>query len=302
MLDPDWVDAHHDEFDLFHVHFGFDAVDPAVLEALIARLHAHGKPLVYTVHDLRNPHQVDPSAHDAALDVLVPGADALVTLTRGAAAEVERRWGRRPIVIAHPHVVPLERMARHSDDKAVRGRVIMHCKSLRPNLDPLPMLDLLVDQVPDRGMELVVDVHTDVMTPGNRNHHPEVVRALARAERQPGVRVHVHDYYDDDQLWDYFEAADLSVLPYRFGTHSGWLEACFDLGTRVLAPRIGHYHDQHPGVLGYRLTEQGPDGDDVIVALDQLAGAEPWRADPTWRREQRNQIASEHERLYRELV
>lgn len=297
MLDPDWVDAHADEFDLFHLHFGFDAVEPQVLQALVGRLHAHDKPIVYTVHDLRNPHQPDPAAHDAALDVLVPGADALITLTEGAADEVERRWGRRPQVIAHPHVVPLDRMAQQPP-AGPRGRVIMHCKSLRPNLDPLPMLDLLVDQVPARGLELLVDVHTDVMTPGNRNHHPEVASALTRADGRPGVSVHVHDYYDDDELWDYFAGADLSVLPYRFGTHSGWLEACYDLGTRVLAPRIGHYHDQHPGVLGYRVTDQGPDAGDVTAALDALVGAQPWRAEVSWRREQRNQIAAEHERLY----
>ena len=38
----------------------------------------------------------------------------------------------------------------------------------------------------------------------------------------------------------------MSVLPYRFGTHSGWLEACFDLGTAVIAPSCGFYRQQHP--------------------------------------------------------
>ena len=41
----------------------------------------------------------------------------------------------------------------------------------------------------------------------------------------------MHDYFTDDELWGYLQALDVSVLPYRFGTHSGWLEACHDLGT-----------------------------------------------------------------------
>ena len=41
-------------------------------------------------------------------------------------------------------------------------------------------------------------------------------------------------------------ALDVSVLPYRFGTHSGWLEACFDLGTAVVAPSCGFYAEQRP--------------------------------------------------------
>ena len=49
----------------------------------------------------------------------------------------------------------------------------------------------------------------------------------------------MHDFFPDADLWDYLEGLDVSVLPYRFGTHSGWLEACYDLGTPVLAPTAG---------------------------------------------------------------
>ena len=31
MLDPTWIEHHHNEFDVFHVHFGFDAIGPEVL-------------------------------------------------------------------------------------------------------------------------------------------------------------------------------------------------------------------------------------------------------------------------------
>ena len=68
----------------------------------------------------------------------------------------------------------------------------------------------------------------------------------------------MHDYFSDDDLWAYLASLDLSVLPYTFGTHSGWLEACRDLQTTVLAPSCGYYADQGP-ILSY--TNDGDDFD-----------------------------------------
>lgn len=62
MLDPRWVHDHHDEFDVFHIHFGFDAQEPGKLGELFAGSRRYGKPLAHTVHDLRNPHHGDTRA------------------------------------------------------------------------------------------------------------------------------------------------------------------------------------------------------------------------------------------------
>ncbi|NKV12097.1 hypothetical protein GS909_15905 [Rhodococcus hoagii] len=59
-------------FDLFHIHFGFDAVNPKTLQDIVSELRDQGKPLVYTVHDLRNPHHPDPSMHDEQLERVDP--------------------------------------------------------------------------------------------------------------------------------------------------------------------------------------------------------------------------------------
>jgi len=110
MLSPSWVLDHHDEFDVFHIQFGFDAQEASCLSELARALRSVRKPLVYTVHDLRNPHHADRRAHDAHLDVLISQSDGLITLTAGAAAEVQSRWGRRPVVLPHPHVIELDRI------------------------------------------------------------------------------------------------------------------------------------------------------------------------------------------------
>ena len=54
MLDPAWIDDA--DFDVFHLQFGFDAWEPDRLEQVVAALRRRRQPMVYTVHDLRNPH------------------------------------------------------------------------------------------------------------------------------------------------------------------------------------------------------------------------------------------------------
>jgi hypothetical protein len=76
MLDADWIAAQHDTFDVFHVHFGFDAKTPEELTAIAHALRDADVPLVVTVHDLRNPHHPTPELHDAQLTVLVEHAAA----------------------------------------------------------------------------------------------------------------------------------------------------------------------------------------------------------------------------------
>jgi len=100
MLDPTWIEQHHYEFDVFHVHFGFDAVGPEVLADVVQALKMHDKPLVYTVHDLRNPHHPDPAAHTEQQDVDVDWSRAVAHALRIATvsnldllAEVEQFEG-----------------------------------------------------------------------------------------------------------------------------------------------------------------------------------------------------------------
>src|ERR1700744_2432716 len=108
MLETGWVREHADDFDLFHVQFGFDGRHPEQLRELVELLDQLGKPLVYTGHDLRNPNHAEDGLPDEQIAVRVGAAAALVTLTDCAATRIEDRFGRRPEVIPHPHVVPLE--------------------------------------------------------------------------------------------------------------------------------------------------------------------------------------------------
>ncbi|WP_148613479.1 glycosyltransferase [Nocardioides rubriscoriae] len=307
MLDPGWVDTHGHGLDVFHLHFGFDALASRDLERIVAALRRTATPLVYTVHDLRNPHHPDRAAHDALLDVLVPAADALVTLTPGAADEIARRWGRDALVVPHPHVVPFDTMREVREARDVRAdrpfRVGLHLKSLRASMDPVAVLPTLVDTVADLpDAVLQVNAHRDVLDPAGARHDAGLARLLRGYLDAGRLELEVHDYLSDAALFSYLARLDVSVLPYRFGTHSGWLETCRDLGTTVVAPSCGYYADQGP-VLGYRLDEDGYDPATLAAAVRRAHAERPDLGTTVAdRRRQRQDVADAHDRLYRSLL
>jgi hypothetical protein len=241
MLEPGWVSDNHDRFDVFHVHFGFDAIEPRALTDVMQELKEHGKPLLYTMHDLRQPS--------------------------------------RRFVIG------------------------VHAKSLRANMDPLPLIDELtriVSALPKAILQ--IDVHDEIFDPANYWFAPQAGKALLQYDRHEHVAVRVHSYFSDDELWDYLASLTVSLLPYRFGTHSGWLEACFDLGTAVIAPSCGYYHQQRPcGV--FEFTEDSFNAESLRHAVDDAyrrweAGRPAPRASWQARWEERIELAAAHRRLY----
>ena len=116
-----------------HVHFGFETRTASDLARWASSLRRTGIGLMHTVHDLDNPHLVDQAPFHRAVEVLVDAADRLLTLTPTAATEVTARFGRRPDVVPHPHVVPLDRMLRRHTGP--RRGVYVHAATMRPNLD-----------------------------------------------------------------------------------------------------------------------------------------------------------------------
>ncbi len=301
MLDHSWIAQHHNDFDVFHIHFGFDAVGPSVMSAVVAELRKHGKPLVYTLHDLRNPHHPDPGAHEEVLDILVPAADELITLTHGAADAISRRWNRAATVIPHPHVIPPARFGPRepATDDFVVG---VHAKSVRANMDPLPVILTLLDAASDYpDVTIQINLHDEIFVPGNHWYNPDFGTAALALSRHPYASVRVHEYFDDDQLWDYLQGVSVSVLPYRFGTHSGWLEACHDLGTAVIAPSCGFYHEQRD-CLTYELTEDRFDPGSLVAALADAYENRPVPALWPDRRTERISIAEQHAALYTRVL
>lgn len=293
-LVPDGVpgaDGWARETDVVHLHFGYDHCDAATLRAWTDAVRRAGVALVVTVHDLRNPHHADPAAHDAALGVLVRAADAVLTLTPGAAAQVQARFDRAATVVPHPALAD-PRRTEHLLTEV--GLVLVPLKSLRRNVaDPVDVVAAVARGAARSGGRVRVDVHPEV------ERDPRL-QGLGDVVRQGPVEVVRHDRYADDRLEALVRRAHVTVLPYRWGTHSGWLELSRDLGTRVVAPSGGHYGDQAPDVLTYGYDEEhgldpGSLADAVALACAQPP---PPPLDPAWREEQREWLRDQHARLY----
>jgi len=295
VIDPAWVRANAAAFDCVHTHFGLTDVDLPTLRAWRDALRAAGRPHVHTVHDLANPHVADQAHHCRQLDLLVGEADGLVTLTGCAADEVEHRWGRRPAVIPHPHIVALDQVG--APRQAGRPLVVgVHLKDLRAAIHH-ELCEVLAEVVAaDDRFALRIDVYPPAI--GRRPDVGERLRRLAEV----GVDVRLRPYCADEEFDAYVREIDVSVLPYRWGTHSGWAEACLDVGTQVVAPAGTCIADQHPSIQAVDLA--APDVAHRLTAvLDRCAAAPRGGA---WTREgrtaQRQAIAAAHAELYRQVV
>jgi hypothetical protein len=310
-LDPQWIREHASTADLLHIHFGTESFSAEHLAECIAAAREVGWPVVFTVHDLEHPQLSDQAGYRAQLDVLIPAADALLTLTEGAAAEIQDRWRRTALVVPHPAVVPTAELPAEFPVTPV-VRVGMHLKDLRSNIDAVAMAGALCDAI-DRlgadGLNVTAELrlHRTVRDDGAR----EAIRSLAR--RGERVTLVEHERLDDAELYRVLGGLDVCVLPYQHGTHSGWLEMCWDLGTAVVAPRIGFYAEQHRdgSVVSFETEELGTALAAALrAAIDSPLSTRPGSTDRvlevsrrrTLRGSQLEALARAHLDLYGELI
>ena len=176
--------------------------------------------------------------------------------------------------------------------------MVIHLKSLRSNASGGlgKLVAAALEGAAAAGGRLRVDVHPEVLTP------PELEQVRVSAAREE-IQLAVHERFTDEELADYLSRAQACVLPYRFGTHSGWLELCRDLGTRVVAPTCGYFggeDGQWNDVVGFGNDETaGLDSESLAAAVKAALGApllEP--ADRAWRTGQRRGVQAMHAELY----
>ncbi|AVZ41349.1 MULTISPECIES: glycosyltransferase [unclassified Dietzia] len=288
-----------DGTDLVHVHFGYEHRSPAQVAEFVVAVRTRGMPLVVTVHDLTNPHEPDPAMHLERTGILVRGADAVITLTAGAADEIRRRWGVGSRVIPHPRLMPVgvtepHRLGRlgnagHAGPPAQderpaeppfaqpsgRRTVGVALGSLRAGVAAEGLLPRLADALPSE-TDLVVMVRSDALAGARAPGHtrPGAAHALDTLADLPDVEVRPHDLLTDDELCRALSGFDALVLPHRHGTHSGWLELCRDLGLPPVIPDVGYLIEQwgHPAA-SYDPTE--PTVDELRRALAGALNAPP---------------------------
>ena len=248
MLDAAWIARHADCFDVLQIHFGTESLSIAALSSALDALAAAGRPWVYTVHDLSNPQLADQRHHADQLDLLIGSANEVITLTHGAAAEIARRWGRASTVIAHPRMLsaplPLAAPAGAGAPQAPAVTVGVHLRDLRPSIDGpgvarglVGAIDRLAgDGIDARGRIVLFDRVRDAAA-------AEAVRAAVAGS--PRIVVVQTPRLSDAALLSDLSRLDVSLLPYRHGTHSGWAELCWDLALPVAGAAVGYIAEQH---------------------------------------------------------
>jgi hypothetical protein len=225
----------------------------------------------------------------------VDAATEVVTLTDAAARACERQYGRRPLVVPHPTVLPADWTVPGPEPAADGERlVVVPLKALRRNVaDPAALVEAVVRGAAPAGAKVTVLLH-----PGALEHRD--VGRLRRLHEQGQIELDVRPYLPEPDLLALMSRAWAWVLPYQFGTHSGWVELARDLGTAIIAPDCGSYAAQNPEILTYGNTEAGglDPGSLRSAVRTAVTRARPRPAPRARRLAQRDQVQAEHEALY----
>ena len=288
-LSAEYLTAHAGDVDVLHLHDHPVELSLAELEDWTETVRRLGIPLVVTVHQLREPACPDDGSHDAALATLLATAEVVLTLTPGAADEITERFGRTPIVVAHPSIAaPVPELG---SERGLVGLVLSSCSRTVP--DPAGLVRAALSGAIDGGGRLRV-----LAQPG------APLSALRRLVEEHGVELVVHPGPAAGDWAAQLQRLHVAVLPERCRTHSRDLEICRDVGTRVVAPGCGWFSDQWSEVVGYADDERsGLDPVSLTAAVSAaLTRAAPRPADPAWRTEQRAAVQRVHAEVYARVV
>jgi hypothetical protein len=298
LFSPGYLRRYAPGLDAIHLHFGFDHLTPAQLQDFLAELARRKIPLLYTLHDLRNPHHDSTHRHRQQLRLLMGAAAEVITLTDAAAGACEQQYGRRPRVVPHPTVLPGPWPSPDRDPATDGERtVVVALKALRRNvIGPADLVEQVVRGAAPSGARTTVLLH-----PGARGHRD--AGRLRQMHDQGLIELDIRPYLPEPELLGLMARAWAWVLPYRFGTHSGWVELGRDLGTWVIAPDCGFYAAQNPGILTYHNTEAtGLDAKSLRSAV-HAAVTQPRPRPAAWaeRMIERDLARASHEALYEQV-
>lgn len=299
FYDPGWLRRNHDTWDIAHLHFTWEQYRPDRLDEVLREHRRAGTPVVWTVHDLRNPHTPDAEQDRAYLELLAESVDRVITLTDGAADEISRRFGRTAQVIPHGPMLSApasrrwrqERVRILADRHPGTWRLLLHLRSIRRNVQWRAPIEV-VSELHEDGVPIELDVLVLTDAPRRRE-----VQAAAR----PGVNVHAHGRLSFEDLTERLVTADALVLPYLWGTHSGMLELATDLEIPVIAGDVGYLDEQAPV---WTVPVDGEDLDRDVLAgyLQRIArGDRPPGVATEARERTLSRFRREHEAVYGQL-
>ena len=221
--------------------------------ARIAR-RGGGPKRIFLTHNVE-PHESSPIDRWLA-DYGLGAADGFLVHARAEADRLRPRARGRPIRV-HPHpsyeFFSERRPSREAARAAIgaRGRVILFFGYVRPYKGLRDLLEALRVARGDAWDQLYVV--GEFYEPRDRYD-----AALQDPALQGKVKV-VDRYVPNEEVADYFAAADLVALPYRSATGSGIAQIAFGAGVPVIATRTGGLEEVvEEGVSGLLVPPSDP--------------------------------------------
>jgi glycosyltransferase involved in cell wall biosynthesis len=189
------------------------AHDLPLLPAAVAVAKAHGAKLVYDSHELYCEQGFTPRVHRMWSKIErahIGQCDAIITVNRSIAGELERRYGAAPV-----HVV--QNAERGDGPAPEKGRLLHEAFGLPSSAAVVLFQGGLL---PGRHLEALVDAMALVRAPSAHlvflGDGPMVKKLRRRAERAGvGKRIHFHGAVPQHELLRFTASADLGLIPYQ---------------------------------------------------------------------------------------
>lgn len=215
---------------------------------LIARmLRKRGVRVAYICHNLVD-HGSGRLKQRIASELLAT-ADAYLAHSLEQADQLRRLFPGKEIVF-HPHPVYDQFPTAHRH-LPKRGRLeLLFFGFIRPYKG----LDILLD-----ALSLLGDRSVHVCVAGESWCKPEALRRYVAQSNAPNIELHL-GYVNTAAVADYFERADVVVLPYRSATGSGVAALAYHYNTPVLASRVGGLCEVvEEGMTGFLIPPNAPE-------------------------------------------
>jgi hypothetical protein len=241
-------------FDVLHVH-SLELAADEVVDAVLDRCAADGKRMVLTVHDVGAMFETGGDGYERKLAKVAGRGLPIVTLTEGAAGRLAMMLGEehRPRVLPHGYVIdPVDQrfggVPTTRADADDCGVVYALYGGFRPNRLMYPVcVNVAFGTLPKDCLRVLARA----LSPVELRDGADATRVTACALRDPGkVRLSLRPFPSDAEIATFLAAADVLVMPYLWGTHSGQLEAAFDLGLVPVISDTGFFREQWHGHHG----------------------------------------------------
>lgn len=303
------------DVDVAHVHLGHDYLSVGAVERAMASLASSGVPVLLTVHDIHHPSDLeDPQLLDR-VGALVTASARVVTLTEEDALRMLERWDVAAAVVPHPRLLDESeistavRAANHLRGDGPGPVVGVLLERMGENIEGPELLDNLAG-VPigrqDAELRILVESRSWQEAVGEEpgTHGDPLVSELAGEGDWRSVRLVTYEALDLGPLLPELAALDVCVLPYRFASHSTWLELCRDLGVAAVFPDVGFLAEQwfsghDPALFGGKAYNPG-DPVDVARAVSAVLD-QPRPVPPRTETAAARSVMAAYAQLYREV-